>query len=103
MESRSSKIIFCLAKLFESQVLSDERFEVCNRVRFGLVCFRLKGSDELNKRLLLQINDSGKLFMVSAFVNNQYAMRFVIVDVNSTHQDIGKILNSIYLHIAQSK
>ena len=31
-----------LAKLFESYVLSDPRFEIIGNVTLGLVCFRLR-------------------------------------------------------------
>lgn len=37
----------------------------------GLVCFRLKGTDKLNEKLLSIINGSGKLHMVPASVNEK--------------------------------
>ena len=33
-----------LAKLFEKLIRQDDRFEVVNQVKLGLVCFRLKVS-----------------------------------------------------------
>ena len=65
-----------LAKRFESHVLTDPRFQVMNNVKVrsplswpslskvGLVCFRLLGSNQLNKTLLTTINASGRLHMV---------------------------------------
>ncbi len=78
-----------LAKLFESFVLLDKRFEVANHVRVGLVCFRLRGSDELNQKLLYTINASGKLHMVPANVNEKYVIRFCVCAQHAVDEDIG--------------
>ncbi|CAN7984781.1 unnamed protein product, partial [Ixodes hexagonus] len=77
-----------LAKKFEKLVLSDSRFEVINEVTFGLVCFRLKGSNQLNMKLLSSINASGKLHMVPASLNDQYVIRFCVCAPNATDDDI---------------
>ncbi|EDW01993.1 tyrosine decarboxylase [Drosophila grimshawi] len=77
-----------LAKRFEELVLKDKRFEICNQVKLGLVCFRLKGSDKLNEKLLSTINESGKLHMVPASVNERYIIRFCAVAQNATAEDI---------------
>lgn len=77
-----------LAKKFEQLVLKDKRFEVCNEVKLGLVCFRLVGSDKLNEKLLSIINASGKLHMVPASVNERYVIRFCAVAQNATDDDI---------------
>ncbi|KAJ8941390.1 hypothetical protein NQ318_011827 [Aromia moschata] len=79
-----------LAQRFEEHVVRDRRFEICNEVKLGLVCFRLKGSDKLNERLLSSINASGKLHMVPANVNDKYVIRFCVVAANAEESDIGK-------------
>ncbi|XP_023713317.1 aromatic-L-amino-acid decarboxylase [Cryptotermes secundus] len=77
-----------LAKRFETLVRKDKRFEVCNEVKLGLVCFRLKGTDELNQKLLSNINASGKIHMVPASVNEKYVIRFCAVVQNATEEQI---------------
>ncbi|XP_063698452.1 tyrosine decarboxylase [Culicoides brevitarsis] len=77
-----------LAKRFESLVAKDKRFEVCNEVKLGLVCFRLVGSDKINEKLLSSINESGKLHMVPASVNEKYVIRFCAVTQNCSEEDI---------------
>ncbi|XP_066260926.1 aromatic-L-amino-acid decarboxylase-like isoform X2 [Euwallacea similis] len=77
-----------LAKRFESLVLKDKRFEICNEVTLGLVCFRLKGPDKLNEKLLSNINASGKLHMVPANVNDKYVIRFCVVSHEAAENDI---------------
>ena len=59
-------------------------------LQLALVCFRLKGSDELNQKLLSTINASGKLHMVPASVNEQFVIRFCVVAQHATDDDIGK-------------
>ena len=59
-------------------------------MQLALVCFRLKGSDELNQKLLSTINASGKLHMVPASVNEQFVIRFCVVAQHATDDDIGK-------------
>lgn len=58
--------------------------------QLGLVCFRLKGTDKINEKLLSNINASGKLHMVPASVNEKYVIRFCAVAQNATESDIGK-------------
>lgn len=70
--------------------MQDRRFEICNEVQLGLVCFRLIGSDKLNEKLLSCINASGKLHMVPASVNDKYVIRFCAVAPNLTEEDIGE-------------
>lgn len=53
-----------------------------------MVCFRLKGSDKLNEKLLSAINESGSLHMVPACVNEKYIIRFCAVAQNATNADI---------------
>lgn len=77
-----------LAKKFESLVRSDPRFEVVNQVILGLVCFRLRGSNPLNQKLLSSINASGKLHMVPASLNDRYVIRFCVCAQNATEGDI---------------
>ncbi|PRD27755.1 UNVERIFIED_CONTAM: tdc-1 [Trichonephila clavipes] len=77
-----------LAKKFESLVQKDDRFVVANQVHFGLVCFRLKGSNNLNQKILSSINASGKLHMVPASLSGNYVIRFCVCAQHATDADI---------------
>lgn len=77
-----------LARYFESLVQKDNRFEVLNEVRLGLVCFRLKVTDEQNQSLLAQINDSGELHMIPAIVKGRFIIRFCVTAENATEDDM---------------
>lgn len=54
----------------------------------GLVCFRLKGSNERNQKLLSNINASGKLHMVPASVHGRYVIRFCVCAQDAKESDI---------------
>ncbi|NXL47589.1 DDC decarboxylase, partial [Podilymbus podiceps] len=86
-----------LSHQFEHFVLRDERFEICAEVVLGLVCFRLKGSNELNKALLKSINEAKKIHLVPCHLREKFVLRFAICSrtVESTH------VNFAWQHISQ--
>eukprot|EP00057_Strongylocentrotus_purpuratus_P011979 XP_011666453.1 PREDICTED: aromatic-L-amino-acid decarboxylase [Strongylocentrotus purpuratus] len=67
-----------LAKEFEALVVDDNRFEMVAEVVLGLVCFRLKGSDDLNRTLLDRINANGKIHMVGSVLKGRYILRMAV-------------------------
>ncbi|XP_037075269.1 tyrosine decarboxylase-like isoform X2 [Pollicipes pollicipes] len=77
-----------LAKRFQGYVERHPKFELMNEVKLGLVCFRLKGSNALNQKLLTNINASGKLHMVPASLNDIFVIRFCVCAQNATDKDI---------------
>lgn len=68
-------------------------------LQLALVCFRLVGQpddsgetvDELNKKLLTNINASGRLHMVPAMVRDRFVIRFCVCAQHATREDIGNI------------
>ncbi|XP_001603679.1 aromatic-L-amino-acid decarboxylase [Nasonia vitripennis] len=73
---------------FESLVLSDSRFEIVEEVVLGLVCFRLKGSNELNDQLLRRINGAGNIHLVPSKINDNFFLRLAICSRYSESKDI---------------
>ena len=63
---------------FKAMVEADNRFEVTYPVTLGLVCFRLKGSNELNEKLNKLINDEGKIHITPSTVDGQYFLRVAV-------------------------
>ncbi|XP_066441122.1 aromatic-L-amino-acid decarboxylase isoform X1 [Eleutherodactylus coqui] len=76
-----------LAQEFLAFVKKDERFEVCAPVILGLVCFRLKGSNTLNKSLLQKINKDKKIHLVPCCLGEKFILRFAVCarTVQSNH------------------
>ncbi|XP_048413307.1 aromatic-L-amino-acid decarboxylase isoform X2 [Stegostoma tigrinum] len=67
-----------LAHEFESLVRQDEQFEVVNDVILGLVCFRLKGSNDLNENLIKRINEMRKIHIVPCQLQDKFVLRFAV-------------------------
>lgn len=73
-----------LARLIEQ----DPGFEVSAPTLLSLVCFRYRGSDEQNQRLLNEINASGKAFLSHTVLNGEFVLRFSIGNIHTTWKDV---------------
>ncbi|CAF1083787.1 unnamed protein product, partial [Didymodactylos carnosus] len=87
-----------LAKVFEGLLRKDHRFEIVGDVTLGLVCFRLIGSNKLSQKLLLSLNDSGKIHMVPSMVNDIYIIRFAVCSKDATDDDMRVAFDIIQSH-----
>jgi aromatic-L-amino-acid decarboxylase len=67
-----------LAHEFRSGVENDELFELAAPVPLNLVCFRMKGGDELNQKLMDEVNHSGELFISHTKLDGKLTLRFCI-------------------------
>uniref|UniRef100_A0AAR2LXW1 Aromatic-L-amino-acid decarboxylase n=1 Tax=Pygocentrus nattereri TaxID=42514 RepID=A0AAR2LXW1_PYGNA len=67
-----------LAKEFEALVRVDERFQISAEVVLGLVCFRLKGSNDLNEALLKRINSARRIHLVPCQLSGRFVLRFAV-------------------------
>uniref|UniRef100_A0A914EF78 Dopa decarboxylase n=1 Tax=Acrobeloides nanus TaxID=290746 RepID=A0A914EF78_9BILA len=77
-----------LAKRFEALLRADDRFEIIGEVVMGLVCFRLKASEEANQMLLTKLNASGRIHMVPASLNDRFVIRFCVCNERAIDRDI---------------
>ncbi|XP_030746668.1 aromatic-L-amino-acid decarboxylase-like isoform X2 [Sitophilus oryzae] len=77
-----------LAHYFESKVRGDDRFEITEEVLMGLVCFRLKGTNELNEVLLKKINGKGVIHLVPSKIRDTYFLRLAICSRFTEENDI---------------
>ncbi|CAF0897752.1 unnamed protein product [Adineta steineri] len=87
-----------LAKVFELLISTDCRFDIIGDVTLGLVCFRLKGSNKLSQKLLLSLNDSGRIHMVPSMVNDLYIIRFAVCAKHATDDDMHVAFHIIQEH-----
>ena len=77
-----------LANLLKKLVEADREFELSAPVPFSLICFRYRGANAINQRLLAQINDSGKAFLSHTVLNGQYVLRFAIGNFQTNENDV---------------
>jgi len=67
-----------LARLFASWVDADSRFERVAPVPFSVVCFRLRGADELSERLMERVNASGEIYLSHTRLDGRFVIRLAI-------------------------
>ncbi|XP_059166259.1 aromatic-L-amino-acid decarboxylase-like isoform X2 [Physella acuta] len=77
-----------LAQQFKLLVESDHRFEIIRKVTLGLVCFRLKGSNELNEMLLKKINNDRRIHLVPSKIKETYFLRFAVCASSTQASDV---------------
>ena len=76
------------AQILRSLIEADSRFEVGAPVPFSLVCFRLRGGNDVNHKLLAEVNRSGKAFLSHTVLNGQVTLRCAIGNFQTTEADI---------------
>jgi aromatic-L-amino-acid decarboxylase len=67
-----------LAQRFASWVEASGRFELAAPAPLNLVCFRHRGGDEVNHRLLERLNGSGRLYLTHTTLSGRYTLRFCV-------------------------
>ncbi|ESO98477.1 hypothetical protein LOTGIDRAFT_201667 [Lottia gigantea] len=77
-----------LAKEFEKLVLEDKRFEISFDVIMALVCFRLKGTNEINEKLLKLISEDGRIHIVPSNFKEKYYLRFAVCATSTTSEHV---------------
>eukprot|EP00099_Drosophila_melanogaster_P025073 NP_724163.1 dopa decarboxylase, isoform C [Drosophila melanogaster] len=76
------------AKQFGDLCVADSRFELAAEINMGLVCFRLKGSNERNEALLKRINGRGHIHLVPAKIKDVYFLRMAICSRFTQSEDM---------------
>jgi aromatic-L-amino-acid decarboxylase len=77
-----------LARLFADWVEESEDWELTAPLRFSLVCFRRRGSDEENETLLERVNRSGDIFLSHTRLDGRYVIRLAIGNARTTEEDV---------------
>jgi aromatic-L-amino-acid decarboxylase len=77
-----------LAQLFASWVDGDDQFERTAPVPFSVVCFRARGSDELNAALLERLNATGEVFLSHTRLAGRYTLRLAIGNLHTAEHHV---------------
>jgi len=90
------------AQLLKRLIDADPNFEIAAPVPFSLVCFRHRESNDLNQRLLAEINASGKAFLSHTMLNGKFVIRCAFGNYLTTHHDVRetwKLIQQAALHV----
>jgi aromatic-L-amino-acid decarboxylase len=81
-----------LAELFAGFVAGQEGFELAAKARLGLVCFRYRGSDEENRKLLDAVNSGGEIFLTHTVIpvagQSSYVLRFATGSISTREEHV---------------
>jgi aromatic-L-amino-acid decarboxylase len=67
-----------LARGFAQHIEADQRFELAAPPRFGLVCFRVRGGDGINRELLERVNQSGDFYLTGTELDGRFVLRLAV-------------------------
>jgi aromatic-L-amino-acid decarboxylase len=84
-----------LAQTFLRWVREDSRFELMAPAPLNLICFRLKGADQMNEELLRRLNRSGKLFLSHTRLNGKFTIRFCVAQTRTELQHVQQAWDAI--------
>jgi aromatic-L-amino-acid decarboxylase len=83
------------AQEFAKWVDADPRFERVAPAPLSVVCFRCRGSDDDNRRLLEEINASGKFFLSHTVLNGRFVLRLAVGNLGTTRDDVREVWEMI--------
>lgn len=76
------------AQQFLGYINNDPNFEICAPPQLNLVCFRLKGADELNQQLMDRLNQSGELYLSHTKLNGKLVLRLCVGQTNTEERHV---------------
>ena len=77
-----------MAHQFTEWVKEDPRFELAAPVPLNLVCFRHRGGDESNQKLMERLNRSGDLYITHTRLNDRFTLRFCVGQTNTEQRHV---------------
>jgi len=72
-----------LAQMFAGWVKESDQFELAARPHLNLVCFRRRGGDDINRRIMDRLNTDGHLYLTHTRMNDRFTLRFCVGQTNT--------------------
>src|SRR6202158_143351 len=77
-----------LAQQFADWVKNDDRFELAAPVPLNLVCFRHKGGDAVNQKIMEPLNTSGDLYVTHTKLGGKFTLRVCVGQTNTEERHV---------------
>jgi aromatic-L-amino-acid decarboxylase len=77
-----------LAQEFAQWVEASDRFELAAPAPLNLVCFRHRGGDGINQRLMDRLNDSGELYLTHTRLDDRLTLRLSVGQTNTERRHV---------------
>ncbi|RWS10963.1 Aromatic-L-amino-acid decarboxylase-like protein, partial [Dinothrombium tinctorium] len=91
-----------LAHQFKYMVSQDSRFEITHPVILGLICFRIKGTNELNEAFVNLVNERKKIHLTPAKIGDLFVIRFAVcarttelADIEYSWREISQVASMV--------
>ncbi len=72
-------------------IAGDADFEIAAPHPLSVVCFRYRGSDDENRRLLEAVNATGRAFLSHTALNGRYVIRIAIGNIATAWDDVAEV------------
>jgi aromatic-L-amino-acid decarboxylase len=79
------------AQELAAAVDADPQFERTAPSPFSVVCFRYKGTDDENRRLLETVNASGEFFLSHTVLRGRYTLHLAIGNMGTTREHVMRV------------
>ncbi len=79
-----------LARRLAEWIEADRYFEIVAPTPLNLVCFRHRGSDELNECIMKEINGSGDIFLTHTRLNDRFVLRLCVGQSHTEAEHVEK-------------
>lgn len=79
------------AQRLAAAIDADHCFERVAPTPFSVICFRYKGSDDDNRKLLEDVNASGKAFLSHTVLNGRFVLRLAIGNLGTSEEDVWEV------------
>ena len=84
-----------LTRHLVKRIEADRHFEIVAPVPFNLICFRHRGSDDLNKRIMDELNGMGEIFLTHTSLNGRFVLRLCIGQSRTELEHVDRAWNLI--------
>ena len=81
----------CSAQKLAGLIEKDPAFEIAAPHPLSVVCFRLRGTDDQNRRLMEAVNATGQAFLSHTVLNGRFVIRLAIGNMGTTWDDVSAV------------
>jgi aromatic-L-amino-acid decarboxylase len=83
------------AKELGEEIARDDRFEVSAPVNMSVVCFRHKGGDGANRKIVERVNAGGVAFLCGHMLNGSFGIRIAIGNLGTSREDVWQVWSAV--------
>lgn len=84
-----------LAQAFAGWVAESKDFELAVAAPLNLVCFRHRGGDETNRKLLERLNQSGEIYLTHTLLDGKFTLRLCVGQTHTEYRHVEQAWNNI--------